>query len=206
MDARVICARGRGMRGFLTASGALGYPGHMRHIITLSAIVLALSSCASAHDTSEPQAGIYDLSAHGELDACSPARATGMIGAVGVVSSGDVLSLAAPDPTRGTMLHVSLSRPAGYHDTSSVALRGCTAATLERTFTVLDASDTAIRVAYHEQWTGIETCGDAMRSLMPAAPLTDCEADLVLDYQLTEACGATCEVGLSASGPSCLCD
>lgn len=175
--------------------------------IALGASVLGLSAgCSSAHVSSDPAAGIYDLSARGEADRCSPARATGSMGTAYVVTSGDVLGMAVPDPTRGSLLHVSLSRPAGYHDVSSVELRGCTGASLERTFTVLDTSSESISVAYRERWTGMETCGEAMRALMPAAPGADCEADMIFDYALSEACGGSCEVGLLATGPTCLCD
>lgn len=179
----------------------------MRNTIFCAASILGLfAGCSSAHGTDAPQAGIYDLSVRGELDRCSPTRATGAIGAVGLVTAGDVLSVSVPDPTRGTMLQVSLSRPLGYHDASSVVLRGCSGATLERTFTILDTTSDAVSVAYREAWTGMDTCGDLMRAIMPAAPLGDCEAELVLDYQLTEACGASCEVAVLPDGPACLCD
>jgi|GEM_PF-3339675 len=175
--------------------------------IALGASVLGLSvGCSSAHVSGDPAAGIYDLSARGEADRCSPARATGSMGAAYVVTSGDVLGVAVPDPTRGTMLHVSLSRPTGYHDVSTVNLRGCTGASLERTFTVLETTSESVSVAYRERWIGMESCGEAMRALMPAAPGADCDADMIFDYALTEACGASCEVGLLASGPTCLCD
>jgi hypothetical protein len=176
-------------------------------IALIAASITGLSAgCTSAHGSSEPQAGIYDLSVRGEVDRCSPTRATGTMGAVGLATAGDVLSFSAPDPTRGSMLQVSLSRPLGYHDESTVNLRGCSGATLDRSFTIVSSDESSISVAYRERWIGIDTCGDAMRAIMPAAPATDCEAELTLDYALTEACGETCEVGILATGPACLCD
>jgi hypothetical protein len=170
----------------------------------LAALCL-LSGCSSAHLSSEPSSGLYELSVSGELDRCSPVRDTGSMGLVGVVAAGDVLSLSVPDPTREAMLHVSLSRPAGYHDTFSVPLTGCTTATLERSFTVVESDGARVGLAYRERWIGLDSCGEGMRSLMPAAPSADCEADLSLSYELSEACAAPCEVRLAASGPVCVC-
>lgn len=176
--------------------------------ITLSALaaLCLITGCSSAHLNGEPASGIYELSVSGEVDRCSPARDTGAMGRVGLVAVGDVLSVAVPDPTRASNLQVSLSRPAGYHDTFSVGLVGCAGATLERSFTVLESSTSSVTVAYRETWSGMETCGDAMRSLMPAAPSTDCEAELGLTYALSEPCALGCEVGLLPAGPACLCD
>lgn len=176
--------------------------------ITLSALAAlsVITGCSSAHLSSEPESGIYELSVSGEADRCSPARDTGAMGLVGLVTAGDVLSVGVPDPTRASMLHVSLSRAAGYHDTFSVPLVGCTAATLERSFTVLESDGGGVTVAYRESWIGMDSCGDAMRSIMPAAPSGDCEAELGLTYRLAEACAAPCEVGLLPGGPACLCD
>jgi hypothetical protein len=176
--------------------------------ISLSALaaICLLTGCSSAHLSSEPSSGLYELSVSGELDRCSPARGTGSMGLVGVVSAGDVLSLGVPDPTRDAMLHVSLSRPAGFHDTFSVPLEGCTTATLERSFTIVESDGARLGLAYRERWTGMDTCGEIMRSLMPAAPSGDCEAELGLTYELAEACAAPCEVHLAAGGPVCACD
>jgi hypothetical protein len=170
------------------------------------AALSVISGCSAAHPSGEPASGIYDLSVAGELDRCSPARDTGAMGRVGLVTAGDVLSLGVPDPTRASVLHVSLSRDAGYHDVFSVPLVGCTAATLERSFTVIASNGEGVSLAYRETWSGMESCGDAMRSIMPAAPTTDCEADLGLTYRLAEPCAASCEVGILPSGPACLCD
>lgn len=171
-----------------------------------AASVLVLSSCASAHLTSEPAAGIYELTVRGDVDRCSPARETGAVGPVGVASLPGVLSLSVPDPTRTSMAHVSLSGEAGFHDSTTMALSECTGASLERAYTVLSADGEAISIAYRESWSGMAGCSAAMRARMPAAPAADCVADLILDYRLTEACGPSCQVAIVGDAPACLCD
>lgn len=168
-------------------------------------LLLALAGCSSAHQAVDVGSGIYDLTVSGESDACSPLRTTGAMGTVGVVALGDVLSLSVPDLDSAPSMRVSLSRSTGFHEERSEALPTCTDATLERSYTVVESDATHFSVVYGETWRGLETCGSAMRSVMPAAPLGDCRADLVLDYQLDTACAAPCEIQLTASGPACSC-
>lgn len=176
-----------------------------RGVGLLFSLVLALAGCASAHQTVEIGSGIYELTVQGEADACSPLRTTGAMGTVGVVSADDVLNLSVPDLDSEASMRVSLSRGTGFHDARSEALPACTDATLERSYTVVSSDATHFSVVYTETWRGLESCGSAMRSVMPAAPAADCRADLVLDYHLDTECLAPCEIQLTAGGAACSC-
>lgn len=175
-------------------------------VLVAAALAVVFPACSAAHRSSEVLPGIYDLSIRGEVDACSPARETGAMGEVGVVVAPGQVNVPVPDATEVDALRVSLSRTDGWHGATSIDLAGCVGATLDRSWTVLDSDDGSFAVAYRESWRGLEGCGAAMRSIMPEAPTADCDADLVLDYQLREACHAPCEVGVSALGVACVCD
>jgi hypothetical protein len=175
-------------------------------VLIAAALAVVCPACSSAHRSTEVLPGIYHLSIRGEVDACSPARETGAMGEVGVVVAPGVLNVPVPDATEVDALRVSLSRTDGWHGESSATLAGCVGATLDRSWTVLDTDDGSFEVAYRESWRGLDGCGEAMRSIMPEAPTGDCDADLVLDYQLREACMAPCEVGVSVLGVACVCD
>ena len=178
----------------------------MKRIVIACLLSLAVPACSAAHRSTEVSPGIYDLTIRGEVDACSPARATGSMGEVGVAVTSGVLSLAVPDAIEVDPLRVSLSRDGGWHGEATVPLDGCVGATLERSWTVVDSGELRFSVAYREAWRGIEGCGEAMHLLLPEAPTADCTADLVLEYELMEACAAPCEVGVSFEGIACVCD
>jgi hypothetical protein len=169
------------------------------------ALAVALGGCTSAHESVEVGSGIYELTVSGESDACSPLRTTGVMGTVGVVAIDDVLNLSVPDLAADTPMLVSLSRGDGFHDTRTEALPTCTDASLERSYTVVSADTAHFSVVYTETWRGLASCGEAMRSVMPAAPSGDCRADLVLDYRLDSECLAPCEIQLTATGAACRC-
>ena len=168
-------------------------------------VLVLLAGCSSAHESVDVGSGTYELTVSGESDACSPLRATGAMGIVGVVAIDDVLNLSVPDVGTETSLRVSLSRSTGFHEERTEDLPTCTAGTLERTYTALAVDGTHFTVGYTETWHGLSTCGTAMRSVMPMAPTADCRADLVLDYRLDSECRAPCELQISASGATCAC-
>ena len=169
--------------------------------------MLGLSACAGAHEPTNVGTGIYELTVHGELDACSPMRATGSMGRVGVVSSGGVLNLGVPnDALIGADARVSLAQSDGWSDAVEESLRSCTEATLRREWSVVRGDGDSFELVYAEEWRGLDTCGAAMRSIMPAAPATDCRAELVLDYHRVQRCEAPCEVRIDAGGASCACE
>lgn len=168
-------------------------------------LALALSGCSSAHQAVDVGSGIYALTVSGDSDACSPVRATGAMGNVGVVSQDDVLNLSVPDLDLESSMRVSLSRSTGFHDERSEALPTCTDATLDRSYTVVSSDGARFTVVYTETWRGLASCGTAMRSVMPAAPLADCRADLVLDYRLDTECRSPCELQITADGATCSC-
>jgi hypothetical protein len=176
-----------------------------RGVAVLFSLVVALAGCSSAHQAVDVGTGIYDLTVSGENDACSPLRTTGAMGTVGVVSIDDVLNLSVPDFGPEASMRVSLSRAGGFHEARSEALPTCTGASLERAYTVVSSEGTHFSVVYTETWRGLETCGEAMRSVMPAAPTADCRADLVLDYRLETECAAPCEIQLTSTGAACSC-
>jgi len=95
---------------------------------------------------------------------------------------------------------VSLDGAQGYSNERTDTLATCTDATLSRTYTVVSLSATGFDVAYREAWTGLSTCGTAMRYVMPLAPTADCRAELVLHYRLQTQCDAPCELRLQADG------
>jgi len=163
----------------------------------LSSLVVALGGCSAVHAPTEVASGIYELSVSTERDACSPARVTGSMGRVAVVSSDDVLNIGLGDGAR-----VSLSQATGFHDEHEVAIATCPGASLRREWTVLDSTHGGFSLQYSEEWLGIGGC---TALAMPEAPDVDCRAELVLDYARMEACEAPCELRLAATGPVCAC-
>lgn len=159
--------------------------------------LVTLSACSSTHAPTEVSSGIYELTVTTERDACSPARSTGMMGSVAVVSSDDVLNIGLADGAR-----VSLDQASGFHGAYDVAIASCTGASLHREWTVVGSTPGGFSLAYQEEWIGIAGCPGVV---MPEAPNQDCRADLVLDYARMEACDAPCELRLAASGPTCSC-
>jgi len=177
----------------------------VRHLFFALALV-ALSGCSSTHDAITATPGVYDLTIASERDACSPMRSTGPMGTAGITSLGTVLTVTAPDLVTNAPMLVPLSGEAGYADATTQALAPCTNATLVRSYTVVSAAGGSVDVAYHESWSGLASCGAAMRLVMPAAPSADCDADLVLRYRLRAECASPCQILLSADGTtSCRC-
>ncbi len=168
----------------------------------LAALVLTLGAvgCSSTHETLSATSGVYDLTVAGERDACSPTRLTGPMGTAGVVSHGALLTLAVPDLVSNTPMLLALNSATGYADERTDTLAPCTGATLARGYSVISTSASGIDVAYHESWSGMSTCGAAMRAIMPAAPSADCSADLVLHYRLATTCAAPCQILVTADG------
>jgi hypothetical protein len=154
--------------------------------------------CSAAHAPTEVSSGIYELSVTPERDACSPARSTGVVGRVAVVSSDDVLNIGLADGAR-----VSLSQATGFHGVHEVPIASCEGASLRREWTVVGSQAGGFSLAYAEEWLGMAGCTSPS---MPEAPDFDCRADLVLDYARMEACEAPCELRLATSGPTCSCE
>lgn len=175
-------------------------------VLVAAALAVVFPACSAAHRSAEVVPGLYDLTIRGEVDACTPARETGAMGTVGVVVAPGVLNVPVPDATETDALRVSLARTEGWHGEAVIELDGCVGATLERTWTVVESDGESFAIGYHEAWRGLDGCGAAMRSIMPEAPTGDCDADLVLDYRVREACLAPCEVGVSELGLACVCD
>src|SRR5687767_12925633 len=96
----------------------------------VSLAVVSLGGCASSHETRSVGSGIYELTVHGDGDACSPTRLTGAMGAVGVVSEVDVLNVAVPDGTAEHLARVSLARADGFSTDVYVDVEGCPGAQL----------------------------------------------------------------------------
>lgn len=155
--------------------------------------------CSAVHTPTEVGSGIYDLSVSSERDACSPNRATGLMGPVAVVVAEDVVNVGLPDGAR-----VSLDTSAGFHSEVATTLASCPAATLRRSWTVVGSGVHGdFDLAYHEEWQGLAGCA---ASAMPAeAPVADCAADLVFTYSQAQACAAPCELRQTGSTPICVC-
>lgn len=172
--------------------------------VVFVAALAALTGCAGSHDQVNVGTGIFALTISGDRDVCRPARTTGPMGTVGVVSSGDVLNLAVPDLVNDAPMRVSLQMSTGWSDERTDTV--CGNAALTRSYSVVSGTATAFDVAYTEQWSGLSGCTDAARAAMPSAPAGDCRADLVLHYRLDTACAAPCEIRVAADGsPSCAC-
>ncbi len=159
--------------------------------------LLTLSACSSSHGATDVGSGIYELTVTTERDACSPARNTGAMGQVAVVSSDDVLNIGLADGAR-----VSLAQASGFHGAYDVPIATCEGASLHREWTVVGSTPGGFSLAYQEEWIGIAGCPGIA---MPEAPDHDCRADLALDYAVMETCEAPCELRLAASGPTCSC-
>jgi hypothetical protein len=178
-----------------------------RHaIVALFALAATtfLVACSSAHEPTTVSSGIYDLVVVGEADACSPARETGSMGLVGIVSDLGVLNVAVPDGT-GELARVSLLESQAFHAELSLDIPDCAGGKLRRGWTVVGSSRDAFSVAYTEEWSGIEGC-TSFRTAMPHAPAADCMAQRMLEYQLAESCAAPCEVRETAAGAVCACE
>ncbi len=176
--------------------------------LTLAALSLTLAAagCSSTHEPVSATTGVYALTIAGEVDACSPLRATGPMGSAGIVQHGALITLTAPDPTTSLPTLVSLNSEASFSDERVTTLDPCTGATLTRTYSVVGHDGDGLDVAYTETWTGMSTCGAAMRSIMPAAPSRDCRADLVMHYRLETPCAAPCQLRLTVDGgAACQC-
>lgn len=174
-------------------------------VVPFLALATGLLGCAAAHEAREVGSGIYDLTVHGDVDACSPTRATGAMGEVGIVVEADVLNVAVPDGVAEHLARVSLARADGFSTEVHVDVEGCPGAQLHRVWSVLDSSDDRFEVGFSQSWTGITGC-DAARLTMPAAPSADCTAEQVLEYTLTTPCASPCEVRIVAGAPACACD
>lgn len=175
-----------------------------RSLFTL--LVLAtLVGCSSAHEARDVASGVYELTARGDADACSPSRATGGMGLVGIVSTAGVVNVGVPDVQSHSLARVSLAATAGFHAESVLALEGCERGEVRRAWTILETSSLGFSMQLSEEWTGVAECA-GVRELMPAAPESDCRAERVLEYRLMEACEAPCQVRIVESGAACVCD
>lgn len=181
-----------------------------RSLFTLLVLAATLAlpvlvGCSSAHEARAVSSGIYELTARGDADACSPSRATGAMGLVGIVSTAGVVNVGVPDVASHTLARVSLAPSRGFHAESVLPLAGCEGGEVRRAWTILDTSSTGFSMQLSEEWTGVAGCA-GVRALMPAAPEADCRADRVLEYRLMEACEAPCEVRIVEGGAACFCD
>lgn len=176
----------------------------MQRLVTLLVLALLGIGCAAAHEPREVATGIYDLRAHGELDACSPSRTTGEMGLVGIVGSAGVVNVGVPDVVSHALSRVSLAATAGFHAEAITTIDGCAGATVRRAWTLLDTTTIGFSLELREEWTGLAGCA-AARERMPAAPERDCRAERVLEYRLMEACAAPCELRVAGEALECAC-
>ena len=176
-----------------------------RSLVTLLVLAGMLFGCSSAHEPRAVATGIYDLTARGDVDACSPSRETGAMGLVGIVSNAGVVNVGVPDVGSDALARVSLAATTGFHAESVLAIEGCEGARVRRAWTILDTSAGGFAMQLSEEWTGVAACA-AVRDLMPEAPDSDCRADRVLEYRLMETCEAPCQVRVVAGGAACACD
>jgi hypothetical protein len=167
-------------------------------------IVATATGCAAAHSSREVPSGIYDLTVRGEVDACSPTRRVGAMGAVGVVARDGLLNVAVPDGASDVLARVSLARAEGLHTEVAVDIDGCANASLVRSWTVTESAHEGFELVFAQRWIGLAGCAAARA--MPGAPASDCAAEQTLEYRLMEACAAPCEVRVAAGAATCACD
>lgn len=171
-------------------------------------LVLAVAmGCAQAHVTDEVQPGLYELAIERELDACSPMRAAGVMGPVGVLVERGTIDAPVPDTDLSllTAPRVRLAPSAGYHAETNRRVAGCEGAFVHEEWTVVESSAQSFTLTHLQRWEGLERCADVTTDL-PGAPARDCASERRLRYDLAASCGAPCAIRLTPSGLACTCD
>jgi hypothetical protein len=175
-------------------------------LLTLALVVLA--GCASAHGSDEVEAGIYELTIESELDACSPLRPVGAMGAVAVLVDGGAIDAPVPDAEALLLAspRVRLAPDGLFHAETNRRVSGCDGAWVHEEWTVVEPSAEAFAISHLQRWEGLASCADPS-VLMPGAPGADCSSERLLRYSLAERCLAPCSLRLtSTSTVACACD
>ncbi len=162
--------------------------------------LLLLVGCGQTHPTDAITAGIYELTVQREIDACSPARAVGSMGAVAVLVRGGVVDAPVPElsDTLLTAPRVTLD-PSTMHADTNRRVPGCDAAWVHEEWTVLESTNTSFELLHSQQWEGLETC-DLPGERLEGAPAANCMSERRLRYDLTEVCAEPCRLFLAAEG------
>lgn len=174
-------------------------------LLTLAA---ALAGCAQVHVSDEVQPGIYELTIERELDACSPMRPVGAMGAVGVLADRGLIDAPVPDSDFGllTTPRVRLTEASGFHAETNRRLPGCDTAFVHETWTLVESGAAAFELVHRQRWQGLGACAEPSAA-MPGAPAQDCESERRLRYELASSCPAPCTLRLTAGSElACACD
>ncbi|MCB9594438.1 MAG: hypothetical protein H6719_17025 [Sandaracinaceae bacterium] len=166
-----------------------------------------MSGCSQNHPTDDVSAGIYELTVAADADACSPTRAVGSMGPVGVVVRGTAIDAPVPDvasPTLLTAPRVILNADS-FHAETNRRIPGCADAFVHEEWTLLESTGAGFELLHTQLWTGMSGC-DVAADVMPGAPAADCQSERRLRYDLMEVCAEPCRLFLDASGSvSCSC-
>jgi hypothetical protein len=176
--------------------------------VCLFALCAALVGCAQVHVSDEVQPGIYELTIEREVDACSPTRPVGAMGAVGVLVERGSIDAPVPDSDFGllTTPRVRLTADHGFHAETNRRIPGCESAFVHEAWTVMGSSARGFELVHRQSWHGLGACADAVAT-MPSAPAQDCESERRLRYDLASSCPAPCSLRLSAGSElACSCD
>lgn len=168
---------------------------------------LAMVGCAQAHATDEVQPGIYELRVEADAEACSPSRATGAMGSVGVLVEDGVIDAPVPELEMAelTAPRVELAPHASFHAETNRRVPGCDAWVHEE-WTVMASDAEGFEVLHMQDWTGLADCAGAPER-MAGAPEADCTSERRLHYALASACRAPCRLVLAAGGAvDCACE
>ncbi len=173
----------------------------------LTLALVALAGCASAHGSDEGAAGIYELTIESEVDACSPLRPVGAMGAVAVLVEGGAIDAPVPDAEALLLAspRVRLGPDGLFHAETNRRIPGCEGAWVHEEWTVVEPSASAFAISHLQRWEGLASCADPA-ALMPGAPAGDCSSERRLRYEIAERCAAPCSLRLtSTSTVACDC-
>lgn len=166
--------------------------------LAMAALSMAMVGCSAAHPSDEVRTGIYELMVESDADGCSPRRAVGSMGPVGVVVRGGAVD--APVPEQGneiwTAPRVQLAPGASYHSETNRRITGCDGAWVHEEWTMMESDGEHFEVLHMQSWQGLDSCVDAPAS----APETDCDAERRLQYDLQTTCEAPCSLHVGVSG------
>ena len=164
-----------------------------------------LCGCAQAHGTDDVAQGIYELTIERGLDACSPVRPAGAMGAVAVLVEEGAVDAPVPDADVAPLAspRVRLAPESAFHAETNRRVTGCEGAWVHEEWTMLDSSAEGFTIQHLQSWEGLSSCASIT---MPGAPTADCESERQLSYRLAERCVAPCSLRLTSTATvECAC-
>lgn len=164
----------------------------------VAATAFATFGCAEAHGTDSVQPGIYELRVEPEIDGCSPTRAIGSMGPVGVLVESGAIDAPVPDIDAPILAapRVRLTPSTSFHRETNRRIEGCDGWVHEE-WTLTTSNADGFSLLHTQRWENLIACSSG-RARMPSAPEVDCTAERILRYELSGACVAPCTLRLTA--------